>query len=255
MQNLRLNTSYKKHFLVAAIISLWLVGFLVLIAPFDIAELPFLIRLEILPFYGVISCISYLILIPIQNWMFSKFGRWTLFLEILFIGIFNFLAWIGSYLYYRSDIINGEYSFEKFTTQVYYPIFFVLLSILVFARWFLNRKAQSEPLKKIILKGENKLDVLQINPTDLVCISSADNYVEVHYLKGKNLQKKLLRNTLKNIHADIPNLVRVHRSHIINPIHFKDWKNSTTLSLTQLEVPISKKYKESFLAISDTFLK
>ncbi len=255
MQNLRLSTSYKKHFLVACIISVWLVVFLVLIAPFDIAELPFLIRLEILPFYGVISCSAYLLLIPIQNWIFSKLSKWTIVLEILFIGVFNTMAWIGSYFYYKSDIINGEYTFTKFTTEVYYPIFFVLLSILIFARWFLNRKSPKKPIEKIVLTGDNKLDILQINLVDLICISSADNYIEVYYLKDKNLQKKLLRNTLKNIHTNLPNLLKVHRSHLINPIHFKEWKDSKTLSLTQIEVPISKKYKETILTITDSSLK
>lgn len=249
MSALKLNTSYKHHLLVALVIAIWLVVFLVLIAPFDIAELPFSIRLEILPFYGVISFIGYIILVPLQNWAFKKLGSWTLLLEILVIVLFNIIVLIGSYFYYKSGIINGEYSFTKFTLEVYYPIFFIILPILLFARWFLNKKAVNQDSDKIVLTGENKLDILQIKLSDLVCISSADNYVEVSYLIHNELHKKLLRITLKNIQPQVSSLLKVHRSYLINPTHFKDWKNANTIHLTQIEVPVSKNYKKDVLDI------
>ncbi len=249
MSSLKLNTSYKHHFLVAVIIAIWLVIFLVLIAPFDIAELPFSIRLEIMPLYGLISFIAYILLVPIQNFVFKKLDRWTLFLEIFIIVLFNVIVLTGSYYYYKSSIINGEYSFMKFTVEVYYPIFFIILPIIVFARWFLSKKVVNQDSDKIVLTGENKLDVLQINGSDLVCISGADNYVEVSYLIKNDLHKKLLRITLKNIHPQVPNLLKVHRSYLINSTHFKDWKNSNTIHLTQIEVPVSKNYKKDVLRI------
>ncbi len=251
MTPLKLNISYKHHLLVAVIIALWLVLFLVLIAPFDIAELPFAIRFEIMPLYGLISFISYVVLLPIQNFIFKKLGKWTLFLEILIIILFNVIVLIGSYFYYKSDIINGEYSFVKFTFEVYYPIFLIILPILLFTRWYLSKKAVAQNSDKIVLTGENKLDVLQIHLSDLVCISSADNYVEVSYLMQTKLSKKLLRTTLKNIHPQVPDLLKVHRSHLINPVHFKDWKNANTVELTQTEVPVSKNYRKKVLAIHD----
>ncbi|MFK7814680.1 MAG: LytTR family transcriptional regulator DNA-binding domain-containing protein [Maribacter sp.] len=242
MSSLKLNTSYNHHLLVAFVISFWLVLFLVLIAPFDVAELSFSIRLQILPFYGVIFFVAYMILVPIQNWIFKKLGRWTLFLEILIIILFTCIGLMGSYLYYTTDIINGNYSFSKYTLEVYYPIFLILLPILLFSRWYLNKKAIHQISDKVILTGENKLDVLQIRLSDLVCISSADNYVEVSHIIKNELHKKLLRITLKNMHPQVPSLLQVHRSHLINPQHFKEWKNSNTLLLTQIEVPISKSY-------------
>lgn len=249
MPSLKLNTSYKHHLLVALIISIWLISFLVLIAPFDISELPFSIRLEIMPFYGLIAFAGYLILVPIQRFIFKKLGRWTLFLEILTTVLFNIIVLIGSYYYYKSGIINGEYSLTKFTLEVYYPIFLIILPILLFLRWFLNKKAINYNVDKIVLIGENKLDVLHINLSDLVCISSADNYVEVNYLVKNELQKKLLRITLKNIHPQAPNLLKAHRSYLINPSHFKDWKNPNTIRMTQIEVPVSKNYKKDVLKI------
>ena len=255
MRNLNLNTSYKHHLIVALIIALWLYLFLVLIAPFDTSDLSFSIRLLILPPYGFISFAGYMILVPWQNWFFKNKSKWNLPFEIIFVLLFNFIILLGSFAYYKTDIINGAYSFTKFTFQVYYPIFFILLPMLLFLRWRLNRKTASEKPNKIVLRGANKLDVLYIRLNDLICISSADNYVEVSFLENDVLRKKLLRTTLKEIKPQEPSLIQVHRSHLINSLHFIAWKNSNTLLLTQMEVPISKTYKKDILALEDSSQK
>ncbi|MDT7833001.1 LytTR family DNA-binding domain-containing protein [Flavobacteriaceae bacterium S356] len=255
MRTIKLNTSYKFQFLIALAISLWLVVFLILIAPFDVAELPFWIRVEILPLYGLISFISYSLLIPIQHWVYKTIGKWNLLLEVSFILVFNTLTFIGSYMYYKSSIINGEYSFAKFALEVYTPILIILLFILVLARWFVNTKMPNKEHPKIILTGENKRDFLQIQLEHLVAVSSADNYVEIHYIKENAIKKKLLRNTLKNIQNQEPSLQKVHRSHLINLFHFKEWKNTNTILVHEIEIPVSKNYRQAILAIDFSSLK
>lgn len=255
MSNLPLNTSYKYHTLIALVISLWLVVFLILIAPFDIAELPFSARLEILPVYGVLTFVLYALLVPIQNWIFTRLKKWTFLYEVFFIVTFNILLLFVCYTYYKSSIVNGDYTFQKFTLEVYLPIFFILLPIIIFSRWFLNKKITNTAQNTIIIKGDNKLDVLQILPSELVCISSADNYVEVSYLKNDVLHKKLLRNTLKAVQDDVTDLLKVHRSHLINPIHFKEWNGSSSIVLTQMEVPVSKNYRAAILEMNQSSLK
>jgi len=250
-----LKSSNKHHFLIAFAIAIWLSIFLILIAPFDIAELPIKVRLEILPMYGLISFVGYVVLIPFQNWAYKKMRKQSIFFEILIIVLFNIIVLLGSYWYYKSSIVNGNYSFMKFTFEVYYPIFFILLPIIIFARWFINRKVVLQEVKKIILTGDNKLDILQIKEEDLICVSSADNYVEVAYLINNELNKKLLRTTLKNIETQLPQLLKVHRSHLINPIHFKEWKSANTILLTQIEVSVSKNYKKEILAMNHSPLK
>ncbi len=249
MTSFPLNTSYKYHLIIALIISLWLVLFLVLIAPFDIAELTFSARLEILPIYGLMSFVAYMVLIPIQNWVFNYFKSWTFISEVLFIIVFNSIQIFTTYSYYKSSIVNGNYDFQKFSFEIYMPIFFILLPIIIFLRWFLNKKVPNKSENTIILKGDNKLDVLQILPKDLICISSADNYVEIKYLIRGELHRKLLRNTLKGIQNDVPDLLKVHRSHLINPAHFKEWKGSSSILLTEMEVPVSKNYRAALLEV------
>lgn len=138
---------------------------------------------------------------------------------------------------------------------MYYPIFFIILPIIVFARWYLTKKSTTANKDELVLTGENKYDFLKLKTSDLICVSSADNYVEVVHLNNKVLKRKLLRNALKNIAAAQPELLRVHRSHLINPVHFKEWKDSSTILLTDVEIPISKNYKEAIMAIEDSSLK
>ncbi|AXG67962.1 LytTr DNA-binding domain protein [Kordia sp. SMS9] len=254
MSSLKFKKTYLYHFLAAFIIALWLTIFLIIIAPFDASEVSFKIRLLIMPVYGLITFIGYIVLIPFQDFVIKKKHKQLLF-EIFHLILFNIIVLIGSYLYYKSSIVNGDYSFTKFTFEVYYPIFFILLPIIIFAKWFLRKQHGNKSSEKIILKGDNKLDILQIENSDLVCISSADNYVEVNYLIDGILHKKLLRTTLKNIELQFPVLLKVHRSHLINPDHFKEWKSAAKILLTGIEVPVSKNYKNDVLALNHSSLK
>ena len=145
----------------AATVSLWLVIFLVLIAPFDVAELAFHIRLEIMPIYGVISFISYIVLVPIQNWVVKRTNSWTIIQEISFLLIFSLLSHVGCFLYYSSEIVRGNLDYWDFTKQIYLPIFFLLLVLLIFARWLLiNKKfsrSPSLPMRSLLKEITNEM--------------------------------------------------------------------------------------------------
>jgi len=247
MMTLHINRSFKAHVLIAFLISLWLVGFLVLIAPFDISDLDIMVRLILMPFYGVITFLGYLLLIPIQNAFFNQTNKWTILHEVVFIVLFNVIVCLGCYWYYQTDYIRGDYTFREFVMGIYYPIFFVLLSILIVLRWFLFRQTAKSESDKIMIKGDNKLDTLSIELKELVAVSSADNYVEINYLKNGELTKKLIRSTLKKMSVEHPELLQTHRSHLINPNHITEWKDSKTLILGDLIIPVTKTYKDSIL--------
>jgi DNA-binding LytR/AlgR family response regulator len=188
-------------------------------------------------------------MIPLQNWIFKRLKKWSIAMEIGFLLLFSLIVFIGSFAYYKSDILNGLYSIKKFCLEVYYPTFFLLISLLIILRWFLFKYKIKVEEEKITIKGDNKLDILKIKFSELVCVSSADNYVEINYLVNRKLTKKLLRNTLKNIQLDVPSLVKVHRSYLINPSHFIEWLDSTEIKLTQMKVPVTRNYKKAIEAI------
>ena len=242
----RLSTSYRAHLILSSLIGLWLVLFLIFIGPFDIAGLPLKVRVELMPPYGVIFIACYFLVIPFQNWLFKKLGYWNLFLELIIIGLVYLINIGANFQYYQSAWVKGTFTFLQFINWIFFPTLVVLTSILLFGRWFIatGKNAKITPPKeKLLLKGANKTDVLQLALSSLVCVSSAQNYVEVFYTHQDKLGKQLLRTTLKQIREEVPDLVQVHRSHLINPAHFVAWSGANTIKVFNLDIPVSQKYR------------
>jgi hypothetical protein len=67
--------------------------------------------------------------------------------------------------------------------------------------------------------SENKSDRLSLKYRDIVFVKSADNYIEVYYIENNLVEKKMVRNTLKNIENQLfrhPGLIKCHRTRIVN---------------------------------------
>ncbi len=95
--------------------------------------------------------------------------------------------------------------------------------------------------------GETKL-LLHID--NFLFASSADNYVEINYVEGKQLHKILIRNSLKNIENSLHNspIMRCHRSYILNTIKVESAKKTTSgfdvklQNISNIIIPVSKSY-------------
>ena len=244
----KLNTSLKHHFLIGFFISVWGFIFAFFVKPFDDGSLNFEMWLYISIGFSIISFLCYGVITIIQKKVYQKLLKWNVGLEIVCLILFYILYIAGTYCYYKSPFLNGGYDFFKFFKVIILKIILILTPIIVLARIY---SIKLIPIKNenITIKGENKLDVLKINKLDLVCVSNAQNYVEIYYIQQGKLKKKLIRSSLKKIQTDFDFLIQVHRSHLINPTHFIAWKNQNTISLTQIEIPISKNYKEQILAL------
>jgi DNA-binding LytR/AlgR family response regulator len=90
---------------------------------------------------------------------------------------------------------------------------------------------------------------------DLLYLEAADNYVLIHYLEGDKKMKYMIRTTLKRIEQEFSakNLVRCHRSFIINIDHVRTIRREKEGLIINFEspvnitVPISKTYLEVFI--------
>lgn len=244
----KLNPSIKYHLIIASFISLWLFIFAFIIKPFDDGTIDFQSWLLISIGFSGLAFVCYAILAILQKNIYDKSLKWNLKLELLSLFFFYSIYLIGVYAYYKSPILNGGYDFGQFFTIIFIKVALILTPVLILARTYLIKLI---PVKEdiLVIKGENKLDVLKINKTDLVCISNAQNYVEIFYVENDKLRSKLIRSSLKKLQDDFDFLVQIHRSHLINPSHFKSWRNSNTIILTQIELPVSKNYKEDLLAL------
>lgn len=251
-KSIPLNTHYWHQLLVGLLLSIWLYAFLAFVGPFDAAEVALRIRVFLMLGYGLVFFLSYALLIPLQNWIYQKSGKWTVGYEVLLLLFFTLYSLPACFAYYKTKAVNGTFSFSEFSLTVFMPTILILLPVIFVGRYLVARYGISEPVEKpaaepIILSGSNKLDVLKLPWEDLVAMEAANNYVNVYYLREGQLQKKLLRSSLRKMHEMAPDLVQVHRSYLVNPQHFVEWKDGQTLVLTQLTVPVSQKHKATLL--------
>ncbi|QKX06669.1 LytTR family transcriptional regulator [Aquimarina sp. TRL1] len=244
----KLNPSIKHHLLIGLFITLWGFLFAFIIRPFDDGTLNLEAWIKISIGFNAVSFITYGILSILQNRIYHKIKKWNIGLEISSILFYYMLYTICNYLIYKSPFLNGGYNFTEFCLNITLKAAFVLLPIVLVIRYYSIRLI---PVKEdtILIKGENKLDILKIKQSELISISNAQNYVEIFFIQDNKLASKLIRSSLKKIENDILFLVKIHRSHLINPMHFKSWKDANTISLTFMELPVSKNYKKNLSEI------
>jgi hypothetical protein len=244
----KLNPSIKHHLLIGIFISIWLFIFAFFIRPFDDGTISFKMWLLISVGFSLIAFLCYGLLAIIQKSIYQKVSKWNIGFEIVSLIFFQLLFSISTYIYYKSPFLNGGYDFFEFLRIIIFKSALISTPIIVLARIYSVKLIPTKD-ENIIIRGENKLDILKIRKQDLVCVSNSQNYVEIFFIDGSQLKTKLIRSTLKKVQHDFDFLVQVHRSHLINPTHFKAWKNQDTISLTQIELPVSKNYKEHLLSL------
>ena len=241
-----LNISIKHNLVIGLLIALWLFTFAFIIRPFDDGTINFSAWLLISLGFSVLAFLCYSVLTFVQKGVYLKVSTWNIKLEIVGLLFFHLIYLLGIYRYYKSPILKGGYNFAEFFLIIFSRVALVLTPVIILARRYLIKLIPSKE-DILTIRGENKLDILKINKADLVCISNAQNYVEIFYIENNQLRSKIIRSTLKKIQDDFVFLMQIHRSHLINPLHFKSWKDQNIVILTQIELPVSKNYKESLL--------
>lgn len=244
----QLNPSLKLHFLLGVFISVWIFLFAFFIRPFEHGTMDFEKWVYVSIGFSFIAFTSYGILALVQKRIYQKTKIWNAKLEVFMLLLFYVLYTLGTYFYYKSPFVEGFYNFWTFFTEIILIAALILTPILILLRIY-ALKLLPKKSDLLTIKGENKLDILKIRQSSLICISNSQNYVEIFYIENDELRSKLIRSSLKNIQSNLDFLVQIHRSHLINPVHFKAWKDTSTIELTKMELPVSKNYKERVLAL------
>lgn len=243
-----LNPKVKHHLIVGSLIGVWLFVFAFIIKPFDDGTINlrgwFLISFG----FSFMAFLCYGFLAILQKSFYERIKKWNIGLEITAVFLFHVLYLIVVFAFYKSPILNGGYSFAEFFSIIFIKVALILTPVIVLARRYLIKLIPMQD-DFMLFRGENRLDVLKIKKEDLVCISNAQNYVEIFYIENDKLRSKLIRSSLKKVQDNFGFLVQIHRSHLINPMHFKSWRNSNTIILTQIELPVSRNYKDVLLAL------
>ena len=139
------------------------------------------------------------------------------------------------------------------------PYSFALLII-----YYKNQRAEIRQLKdKINMPAEKHLISFKdeygkikfsLQASDILLLESTDNYVSVYFLSGSKLQRKLIRNTLKNLENTLKDnaVIRCHRSFMVNTrnielVQKKGKKLLIKIKEMERYVPVSEKYSPLFI--------
>ncbi len=208
----KLNPSIKHHLFIGVFISLWIFLFAFFIRPFEHGIMDFKKWVSVSVGFSLIAFLCYALTSFLQKFVHQKVSEWSIRLEIMSLLFFYVLYSISTYFYYKSSIINGIYDFPKFFVEIILIAALILTPILILVRIY-SIKLIPEASDDITIKGDNKLDILKIKQSELICISNSQNYVEIFFLDHGELKSKLIRSSLKNIQTNFDFLIQVHRSH------------------------------------------
>ncbi|MEP0986967.1 LytTR family DNA-binding domain-containing protein [Ekhidna sp.] len=243
----KLNPSIRYHLLVGLLFALWGFLFMFFVRPFNDETTGFFFWIRTSIGFNVITFLVYALIAVIQKAVYNKLQKWSLGFEIGTLVFFYILHTASTFVLYKSPLINGGYTFIEWNTEIMMRAAIVNFTVLAIARSYLIKLI---PKKEDILtiKGDSKLDILKLKKSELICVSNAQNYVEIFYIQKNTLHSKLIRNSLKNLKEEFDFLLQVHRSHLINPSHFKSWENSNTICLTEMVLPVSKTFNKQLLS-------
>lgn len=248
------NPFRKPHPFIFNVGSFLLPGFIVFLlilvfVPFGFSVLEFTHRLVLSAMFGLISCFGVLLVIGLFKWIapgFMQDESWTVGKEIILV----IMVVAGISLLNFGVILTFGLSEapipELFKLVVLYTlgISIIPVGILVLFEQFthqrkkllqaqrlttqLRQQKASNPDENatnsnpILFEDENGNIELQLLSKEVLFLKSEGNYAEIYYLNsGQSLQKKLIRNRLKNFEDILPKIhfFRTHKSYIVNIMH------------------------------------
>ncbi len=241
----------KHHVVLAAGLFLWVFLFLFLTEPLDVGQLNFEEKWLFLPVYSLVASLGYLLLLPLQSWIYAGNNKtWKIGSELLMLLAFSLTGLFSVRMVYLLVVVPYEpnpYTIFYFIKAIYTPALLVVLPIVAAGRYGLGRyyeKKQQE--QKITIAGSGNYEGFRLQWSQLIMVTSADNYVEVTYTEDDRVKKHLIRNTLSTVASNLPQLLQVHRSFLINPDHYKyvipENGKFKIIMIHDLECPVSKTY-------------
>lgn len=249
--------SLKHHAIIGLVLAIWVFVFLYFTEPLDVNEFSDEEKLIYLPAYGLLGTILYFINLPLQNWLYRKRNKkWLLTSEIAFTLSFIIIRVIVLRLFYLHIIIDwnpNAYTLWYHIRAIILPAMLTILPIVLIGRFAFGKYHEKQlEDQKIEISGEGNYEGLRLQLNDVICIQSSDNYIEVFYISGDSLKKTLIRNKLSVIDNEFSELLRAHRSFLINPYHFQQWKTDNgklnVILSHDIIVPISKTYQAAIKA-------
>ncbi len=250
--------SFRKQFLIGAILGLILAFIMIFLRPFDTNQFESNHRYLILFGFGVLLSIVYLINVRMESlWYNYKNKSWKVKHEIVSFLSFILISSVLIHFYnqvFLNDFFNYEYERYEyikhgiwFFQQSIIPIVLILLPFYIYFRNKFGEVITSKSLSEIEFSGINKGEKILIQKKAVLFIKSSENYVEIFYKKDNTLEHETFRNTLTVINKQAPFLYQCHRSYLVNISEIKIIiGNSQNAKIKfrhgDLDIPLSKSY-------------
>jgi hypothetical protein len=252
--------------LLIIVVFIFSVIFLNVFQPFNIArwysDSGFIQFLRLSSYGFVIAIVFLFTQFPLRK--IFKIQQFTIKSYVLWLAIEIALINLGYIFLYGNPIGNFKndlvFSLKYTLLSIWLPYSFAILIV-----YFKNHRSEIETLKSnankptekrlLVFKDEHGKIKFSVLTKDLLLLESTDNYVSVFYILDNKVQRKLLRNTLKNLEEMLKenSVVRCHRSFMVNiaNVEFmqKDYKKFN-LKIKNFEkvIPVSEKYSTPFLS-------
>lgn len=253
-KQIHFTASIPRKIAVGLILGIFLSFVIIVLEPFDTDQFHSDHKLLVLSIFGILIFIAFVIYGILENfWYFRVRKVWRISHEI--ISTILFFLFSGSILFLYNGLVINQQSYS-IGSHLLYLRTIVLAMIPVFAPLmiYLRQKFGERivPLSDnlVILVGENKNEVLQLNREDLLFVKAIENYVEITFTdEHKNVRSLTFRQTLSNVWQQIPFLEKCHRSYLVNP------KAVKAISGNSQSAKISFKYGEENIPLSKTHYK
>lgn len=223
--------------------SLFASAFLLVFQPFGLSQVQHNLTI-VAAGYGVSTFVTMVLLNVVfpklfasffseNNWNISKEISWSL-VNVFFIGFSN-----AGYSYLIGFFPFNVESVLKFSGYALAVGIFPISLLVMQKQMKLEKKFEkkSEEINDLIEKQEtlsaskttektqinipsqNVNESFSIELTDLIFVKSADNYVEIYFTDKNKLNRKLIRNSMKELEIcfqNYPEIFRCHKSYFVN---------------------------------------
>ncbi len=261
--------SFKRATISALFFGMFVFAFLRFFEPFGLSNYQSDLKTVKLLGYGIVTSITLIT----NSTLFSKlfpnwFNRktWTVSKNILYTTWMFFCIGLGNLICSVSqDFLN--FTWDGF---LFYQGLTVMVGIIpvTLSTFIVYNKRLSDSLKQVgelnssIIKSEeshrkvnipsrNKSEELKIDINDLLAIKAVENYVEVYLRKENLIEKKVIRNSLKEVEESLAafnSIKKCHRSYLVNLKQVAEFSgNAQGLTIDfgdklDLGIPVSRSY-------------
>jgi len=259
------NTSARIHIFIGVTLGIFVLFILFYLEPFNSGNSKFSYKTLYLSVFGVITFTTYFVIHLLSILYYKSKKIWKLFEENIFCLTFIVTSIIIAFFYTEIIInknperLNLSHFLDWFETI--FLGFGILLSIPTillrkhYTRTVFKNEVESfenrEPIhtKNITIYGSLKKESFSVDEKNLVYLKSENNYVSLFYFEENSLKEKLLRSTLANIAKQLPLLIKIHRSYMVNPnfiLSIKGSKQNAKLYLKKADrsIPVSQYFYE-----------